>query len=499
MGQILMDICGISKVFPGVKALDDVSFQVCAGEVHALVGENGAGKSTLMNILSGVYPPNGGTILWKGDRLEPRDTRHAQRLGIAMIHQELSLATHLSVMENIFMGRLPVNPARLIDYRALRCSCEKQLKRVGLPIDLASEQVSRLSASQQQMVEIAKALALNSKLLIMDEPSASLTQAETQILLNIIRKLKSEGVSIIYISHRIEEVFAISDKITILRDGKHIQTFVTTDTNPQQVLSLMVGREFSRTKTRVCCAKMDEEPVMEVRNLCYHNKVKNVSFKVYPSEVLVITGLVGSGRTELVETIFGIRPKTDGQIFIKGKEQVGNVSHMISCGIGLVPEGRKIQGILPGLTVRENLSLSALRRFCRATFVDGRRERKEVQFQLDALRIKTPSLEQKIQYLSGGNQQKVILGRWLMCSPQILILDEPTSGIDIGAKNEIYKLIDELAHSGVTVICISSELVEVLTLADRVIVMHEGRMTAELPNHGLTQETIMQYATNQIQ
>lgn len=500
MEQALLKVDGISKSFPGVKALSEVSFDINQGEVHALVGENGAGKSTLMNILSGVYQQDCGSISFCGTALTIRDPREAQHMGIAMIHQELSLATHLSVMENIYIGRLIKNKFGLIDYAAMRRECASQLQRVGLEGALADALVSKLSVSQMQMVEIAKALSLKAKLIIMDEPSSSLTKRETEVLFSIIRKLQADGVSIVYISHRMDEVFTISDRITVLRDGKGIKTLVTKETNTQEVLSLMVGRKFERATARtVFKPAQDAIPALDVRNLSYSDRVKDVSFKLFPGEVVSVTGLVGAGRTELAETIFGLRKKSSGQVFINGKqENCCSVSKAIELGLGLVPEGRKVQGILQGMTVQENITITSLKKFCKSIFVNAEKEKQSAEVYVEKLRVKTPNLGQKIQYLSGGNQQKAILARWLLNNPKVLMLDEPTHGIDVGAKGEIYELIHQLASEGMAILIISSELPEVLTLSDRVLVMHNGKMTGELVNKELTQETIMKYATNQL-
>ena len=498
MNELLMDVRKVSKKFPGVQALKDVQFQIYSGEVHALVGENGAGKSTLMNILSGVYQQTEGTMLWKGAEVRFQNTIEPRDLGIAMIHQELSLAEDLSVMENIFMGRLAKTSRHTIDYAKLRQDTAEVLGRVGLSADLAGSKVKELSVSQQQMVEIARALSLNARLLIMDEPSSCLTQNETEILLNLIRELRDQGVAIIYISHRMDEVFEIAQKITVLRDGCVVGSFMADEVSVNQVLSMMVGREYRMEKLHSCRADYQAQPIMTVDHLRYKDIVKDVSFKLYPSEVLVITGLVGAGRTELVETIFGCRPVTSGKVTIEGKDVTGvKASRMTRQGMALVPEGRKLKGILPQRSVEDNIRISALGRHTRCGIIRMGETAEEVKKQIFALNVKTPSVKQLMKYLSGGNQQKVILGRCLMCMPKILIMDEPTNGIDVGAKQEIYKIIDDLSKQGISVICISSEMAEVMQIADRVLVMHEGLITGELVNDGhLSQDTIMQYASN---
>ena len=481
-----------------LKCITKLNFEVYSGEIHALVGENGAGKSTLMNILSGVFPQTSGDIFWQGKKVHFKDTKDSKNIGIAMIHQELSLAPQLSVMENVFMGDLPRNRGGFIDYKKLREKTVEQLKRVKLDAKYASSIVSALGVSQQQMVEIAKALALDAKVLVMDEPTSCLTLQETEILLDIMRQLRGEGVSIIFISHRMDEVFEIADRITILRDGSSVASMLRKDAEVNQVLSLMVGREYSDACVHHCCAKYEAEPVLKVEHLSYSNKVKDVSFSLYPSEVLFITGLVGAGRSELIETIFGSRRQSAGEVYIEGKPvKKRSTRSMLARGMSLVPEGRKIQGIFAQMSVQDNMQISALGRYrTKLGTLKVKRLRGSVMEQVDALRIKTPSLRQLIRYLSGGNQQKVILGRCLMCHPKILILDEPTNGIDVGAKQEIYKIIDRLAHEGVSIICVSSEMAEVLSLADRAIVMHEGVVTGDLKNdENLTQDVIMRYAT----
>lgn len=499
MKELLMDVQNISKKFPGVQALKDVCFQVYEGEVHALVGENGAGKSTLMNILSGVYEQTEGKLIWMGKEVRFKDTREPKNLGIAMIHQELSLASHLSVMENIFMGRLPKKRNGLIDYDKLKADTAEVLKRVGLEEELASVRVDRLSVSRQQMVEIARALSLEAKMIIMDEPSSSLTQNETQILLDLIRELRSQGVAIIYISHRMDEVFEISERITILRDGCVAGSCMAGDITVNEVLSKMVGREYRIEKLHSCNADYQAAPVLRVEHLTYKNVFRDISFSLYPAEVLVITGLVGAGRSELLETVFGYRRQEAGTVYLDGKSVNNrNPGVMMREGLAIVPEGRKLNGIFPQLSVYDNMRISSLGKYKKAGVLDNAAIRRDVDRQVNAMRIKTPSVSQKMKYLSGGNQQKVILGRCMMCTPKVLIMDEPTNGIDVGAKQEIYKIIDELSQNGMSIICISSELQEVLTIADRIIVMHEGTITGEMKNENVTQDTIMRYASNQM-
>jgi ABC-type sugar transport system ATPase subunit len=498
MNNSLLKIDSISKVFPGVKALDRVSFEVKHGEVHSIVGENGAGKSTLMNILSGVYTPDEGKVHFNNKDVRFVDPRQAQEAGIAMIHQELSLATNLSVMENIYIGRLKKNKLGFIDYKYMYQKCQNELKEAGIHNISPKQLVEDLSLSQMQMIEIVKALSLKAKLLIMDEPTASLTQKETETLMDIIKSLKNKGVSILYISHKMDEIFSITDTITVLRDGTYIKTIPTKNTTSQEIISLMVGREFKEVIKKEQFSKNPEhskEPILKVENFCVGNRVKDVNFSLYKGEILALTGLVGAGRTELVQGIFGLEKGVKGDLFIDGEKlKIKSPVDAIKLGIGLVPEGRKSQGLLMEMTVRENITISKLNSKSFQFFINKKHEIEDAQNYVNSLSIKTPSIEQEVQYLSGGNQQKSIFSRWLLNKPKILILDEPTHGVDIGAKGEIYKIIHNLAKENVAIILISSELPEVLTMADRILVMNNGRVTKELDIEEANQERIMEYA-----
>ncbi|SHE39011.1 monosaccharide ABC transporter ATP-binding protein, CUT2 family [Seinonella peptonophila] len=498
MNNPLLKIDNISKGFPGVQALQKISFDVNKGEIHAILGENGAGKSTLMNILSGVYPPDKGSLVFNGSEVKLKEPRHAQELGITMIHQELSLATNMSVMENIFVGRLVKNRFGFIQFTKLEQMAKEALESVGISHISPKQLVGDLNMSHMQLVEIAKALSLKAQLIIMDEPTASLTHTETKLLLEIIRKLKKQGVSILYISHRMEEIFAVSDRITVLRDGKYIGTLATNHTSVQEVVSLMVGRKLSQTFQRQPRKVVQQElPLMQVKNLTT-NKVKNVDFSLYVGEMIAITGLVGAGRTEVVEALFGVSPAT-GTIELNGQEvNITEPKKAIKAGFGLVPEGRKIQGIYQDLSVKENMTIAHLPQLTSKMFIKQRTEEKQTQKFIQKLNIKTVDMERPIKFLSGGNQQKAILARWLLNQPKVLFLDEPTHGVDVGAKMEIYQIIDDLAKSGVGIILISSELPEVLLLADRILVMHEGEIKGELTRKEATQEKIMALATNQV-
>lgn len=493
--DVLVKFEAITKKFPGVVALQEVSFDVKRGEVHSIVGENGAGKSTLMNILSGVYLPTSGKFYFDGDYVNFKQPLDSQKAGIAMIHQELSVAPKLSVMENIFIGRLKKNKLGLVDYKTMNRLCKQQLEKLENRTIRPDQMVSELSTSERQIVEIAKALTINAKLIIMDEPTSSLSKTETGTLLKIIKALSKQGVSIMFISHRMEEVFSISDRITVLRDGQYIETLNGKDSDKNKIISLMVGREFVNTFNRKRKVyKKEEVPVLEVKKM-NSKKLKDINFKLYSGEVLAITGLVGAGRTELVQALFGIEKTTSGEIYVDGKKvKINKPIDAIKMQFGLVPEGRKTAGLFLGMSVMNNMTITILNKMTKGMFIDNKKDKMLAEEYRNKLSIKTPSLNQKIKFLSGGNQQKNIIARWLMTKPRVLFLDEPTHGIDIGAKTEIYKIIDSLAKQGVAIVLVSSELPEVLLLADRVIVMRKGEITSTMNYSEVTQEKIMENA-----
>ncbi|WP_273322759.1 sugar ABC transporter ATP-binding protein [Vallitalea guaymasensis] len=493
--DVLVKFEAITKKFPGVVALQEVSFDVKRGEVHSIVGENGAGKSTLMNILSGVYLPTSGKFYFDGDYVNFKQPLDSQKAGIAMIHQELSVAPKLSVMENIFIGRLKKNKLGLVDYKTMNRLCKQQLEKLENRTIRPDQMVSDLSTSERQIVEIAKALTINAKLIIMDEPTSSLSKTETETLLKIIKALSKQGVSIMFISHRMEEVFSISDRITVLRDGQYIETLNGKDSDKNKIISLMVGREFVNTFNRKRKVyKKEEVPVLEVKKM-NSKKLKDINFKLYSGEVLAITGLVGAGRTELVQALFGIEKTTSGEIYVDGKKvKINKPIDAIKMQFGLVPEGRKTAGLFLGMSVMNNMTITILNKMTKGMFIDNKKDKMLAEEYRNKLSIKTPSLNQKIKFLSGGNQQKNIIARWLMTQPRVLFLDEPTHGIDIGAKTEIYKIIDSLAKQGVAIVLVSSELPEVLLLADRVIVMRKGEITSTMNYSEVTQEKIMEKA-----
>ncbi len=495
MKKTVLKLSQIVKEFPGVRALNQVDFDLIEGEVHALVGENGSGKSTLMNIISGVMPTNSGEIYLYNKPVHFKDPKDAHDNGISMIHQELSLAPELSVMENIFIGRQIKNKLGFISNKKMRFECEKILEEYHIEDVRYNDLVKDLSLSQMQLIEIAKAIYLDNKIIIMDEPTSSLTKAETATLFKHIDTLKQKGCSIIFISHRLDEIKKIADRITVLRDGNLIITAENDTIAVKDIIAYMVGKEFENALKRENRSK--KEKVLEVKHLT-NKKIHNISFHLSKGEVLGITGLVGSGRTELLQTIFGEMRSDSGEIFLYGKKQnINSVATAIGLGIGLIPEGRKTQGLFPGLSVQENISVVNRQHTSRFGFVNERGIGKDASEIKKKLNIKTPTLKNQINNLSGGNQQKAIIGRWLMNHPQILLLDEPTHGIDVGAKAEIYGIIDQLSKQGISVILVSSELPEILSLCDRVIIMHRGRINGELDNIELTQEMIMTYATNQ--
>ena len=503
--KIICSISHVCKEFPGVKALDDVNFDVREGEIHAIVGENGAGKSTLMNILSGVYKPTSGKIIFDGKEVSPNAPIEASALGIAMIHQELSLSHTLSVAENIFQARQPKGRFGLIDKKKLYADSRALLDQVGLKDMDPSTLVRNINVSQQQQVEIAKALSQNARFLILDEPTSALTPNETKVLFGIMADLKRKGFTMLYISHKLDEIMSISDRITVLRDGKYIGTLVTKETTITDMISMMVGREYSGGYTRM--HYMDDNdytkarPLMEVKNLSVKGKVEDVSFTLYEGEVLGLAGLVGAGRSEVLQAVFGADPRVSGQVFVNGEELTRkNTSEAIKHGLGLVPEGRKTQGLYLKFSVEDNMTIVWLNSTLKSLgLINSKSEAEHAQAYRERLRVKTPSLEQRIVNLSGGNQQKAIIARWLMNEPKILFLDEPTQGIDVGAKNEIYEIIDELAASGVSVVMVSSEMQENISLCDRIVVLYEGKITGTIRHEQANEKSVMALMSGQKQ
>lgn len=501
-GNSILKMSGISKAFPGVKALDNVQLELYKGEVHALMGENGAGKSTLMKILCGVYQPDSGVIEYKNRNVTWKDTLEAKLNGISVVHQELKLSPNLSIAENIFMGTvLPKNKFGMVKWTEVYEKAAVVLESIGSTLD-SRTLVSSLSIAEQQMVEIARALSFQAEVLIMDEPTATLTDKEIDKLFVIIDQLKAKGVAIVYISHRMDEIFKISDRCTVFRDGQWVSSLPIEETNPDHLVKLMVGREpkdiFQRQPNSGVEVK-EQVPVLEIKGLSDNKVIDKINLQVYPGEVVGLAGLVGAGRTELVRTIFGSVANKSGEIWINGK-QVDIASHRdaIENGIALVPESRKEQGLFLDLSVKENIAMTMMQKYTNAGILNWKEIHQEAADYIQKLRIKVSSPEQKVINLSGGNQQKVVLAKWLLIQPKVLLLDEPTRGVDIGAKAEIYKIIDELAKSGMAILMISSELPEILSVSDRVLVMHEGKIRANLPRAEANQEKIMYYATGEI-
>ena len=496
----LLEMHNISKVFPGVRALDDVSFDLYSGEIHALVGENGAGKSTLIKILGGAYSKYGGEIRLQGELQRFRNVHDAAHAGVAIVFQELSLVRELTVGENVFLGR---EPSRFgtVQWGRLYSTSGALLRELGLHLDPRTA-VANLGAGQQQLVEIAKALSQKIRILVLDEPTAALTDFEKSHLFAILEKLRSKGMGIIYISHRLEEVFHISDRITVLRDGKVIGTKRIDDVTEPQVIAQMVGREISQVYPAI--NRTPGKTVLEVRDLRAEDRVgkvvlQNISFSLQRGEVLGIAGLMGAGRTELLMTIFGAWPgKFSGQILIDGERAtIMRPEDAIRYGIGFVTEDRKGSGLVLDQTILANMTLVALKKVSGRFLTDQLREIAATEPLFGKLRIKAEWRFTIAETLSGGNQQKVVLGKWLLSNPQVLLLDEPTRGIDIGAKQEIYSMIDTLAKSGLAVVMVSSELPEVLALCDRILVMHEGRITGEFAHQEATPEAVMACATGE--
>lgn len=494
MSAFLLEMKGISKSFPGVKVLSEVQLNVKGGELVALMGENGAGKSTLMKILGGIYERDAGTIIVKGKAQEKMTPDIAASLGIAIIHQEMNLIPHLSVMENIFLGReYTYGKSGFVNWPKMRRETRRWLEQLAIRLD-PDTPVGELSVGQQQMIEIVKALSMQADILVLDEPTAALTNREIDALFEMIASLKQKGVGMIYISHRMEEIFQVSDRITVLRDGQYVDTVETAQTNLDQLVKMMVGREIT---DRFPKAKVQwGEERLRVESLSVKGKLSNLSFSVRSGEIVGVAGLMGAGRTEMVKALFGLEKVREGQIFVDGQPiRVTRPSDAISAGIALVTEDRKEEGLVLTLSVRENLSLPNLEKVSSLGVMQPSRERSLSEDAISRLFIKTAGGEQIVGSLSGGNQQKVVIGKWLAAKPKILILDEPTRGVDIGAKKEIYDIMNRLAQDGVAILMISSELPEVLGMSDRVLVMHEGRIAGEFTREQATQESIMHAAT----
>jgi ABC-type sugar transport system ATPase subunit len=484
----ILKIDHISISFPGVKALDDVTFDIARGTVHGLVGENGAGKSTLIKILAGIYSAESGAILLNGQPVKFKTPHEAQSAGISVVHQEFKLSEPLTVTENIFLGRL-LYKRGLVDWKAMKRKAREMLAELDINIEV-DEIVSSLSVAKKQIVEICKAININASILIMDEPSATLTVKEQEIMFNIIRKLNKEGMTVIYISHRLEEVFNLTKNVTVLRDGKHVETLPTLQVDRKKLISLMVGRELvsEYPKEKIAIGEI----LLEVKSLSRKGVLEDINFHVRKGEILGFAGLVGSGRTETARAVLGIDKIDAGEITWKGRRIThGSFKQAIKNGLGLVPEDRKQQGLVQILSVKENISMVNMKKIITGGIVRPALEDSRGREYVDKLRIMTPSLETQAQYLSGGNQQKVVIAKWLMQNSDIIFMDEPTRGVDVGAKVEIYMLMNELIRQGKAIVMISSELPEILGMSDRIMVMHEGKIVGHLKREEATQEAIM--------
>ncbi|MEI3611839.1 sugar ABC transporter ATP-binding protein [Pseudogracilibacillus sp. SO30301A] len=499
MGQeYFVEMTGINKSFSGVHVLKDIHFNVAKGEVHALMGENGAGKSTLIKILSGVYTRDNGVVKVKGEQVSFTNPKEAEERGINIIHQELNIIPHLTVTQNMFLGKeLTFGKLGFLNKKAMKDATLESLKELGVTNINPDELAGNLSVGQQQMIEIARALATKSELIIMDEPTAALTDREIEVLFEVVNSLRERGVSIIYVSHRMEEIFKICDRITVLRDGEYIGTENIKETSFDEVVRMMVGRELGE-RFPVRNAEIGDV-VFEVKDLELESLFADVNLEVRAGEILGVAGLMGAGRTEVMETIFGYRKKSKGKIFLYGKELV--INHpldAIKAGLAFVTEDRKDKGLVINASIRENISLTNMNSFSSNGVVSKTKEVELVNKLMEKLHVRASGMSQEVKRLSGGNQQKVVIAKWIGISPKVLLLDEPTRGVDIGAKKEIYSIMNELSESGVAIIMVSSELPEVLGVSDRIMVLHEGKVTTVLNREEADQEKIMVAATGRV-
>jgi len=498
--KAVLEIRNVSKQFSGVYALKNVDMQIFPGQVTAVIGENGAGKSTLMKIVSGVYPDYEGEVVYKGSRSSFRNPKEAAESGIVIIHQELNLIPHLSITENLFLGQELTGRLGLLDYTSMHKKAKELLGRLQLEVDPRTP-VNQLRVGQQQLVEIARALLFDSKVLIMDEPTSAISDHEVELLFRIIKELKAQGVAIVYISHKLKELFEIADRFEVLRDGEHVGSGKMEGMTQDQLIKMMVGREIKERSTSE--DQIMEDEVLRVENLCFQNPenkndflVHDVSFTLRKGEVLGIAGLMGAGRSELLEAIFGLHPRdVSGTVFIdKKQEKIRSVCDAIDAGIGLVPEDRKLQGLILNMNIAKNTSMACLQNLSSFGFI---KKKKEVQLgkkYISELKTAVPSANIAVEKLSGGNQQKVVLAKWLATHPKVLLLDEPTRGIDVGAKSEIYKLIRELAEQGMGIVVVSSELPEILAISDTILVLSESKLTATFSREEASEEKIMNAA-----
>jgi ribose transport system ATP-binding protein len=494
MDEVILTLKNISKEFPGVKALQNVSFDLRKGEVHVLIGENGAGKSTLMKVLTGVYHPDEGEIFFKGEKVEFQNTKQAQDKGIAIIFQEFNLIPNLTVWQNIFLGREPLTKSGLIDQKTQIKESKRILDFLGVEIDIFAK-VRNLGVAQQQLVEVAKALSVDAEIIIMDEPTATLSEREIETLFKTIKNLQSNGVSIIYISHRLQELRVIGDRITVLRDGKTIGTCEACNFDMDELIKMMVGREISKQRIREK-SSAKERLLLEVNHLNQGKRLKDISINVREGEIVGLAGLVGSGRTELAQAIFGVIKKDSGEIAINGEmAEKSSPVRSIKKKMGFISEDRKRYGLALNLPIKVNITHASLDQLFPSGIVDEKRERSIAMDYREKLRIATPDVTRDVVALSGGNQQKVILAKWLCTQSRFLILDEPTRGIDVGAKEEIHNLVNDLANQGVGILMISSDLPEIMLMSDRIYVMKDGSVVKELDGYNTTQEEVIAYAT----
>lgn len=494
MGEVILTMKGIDKSFPGVHALDHVDLEIRKGEVHALMGENGAGKSTLMKVLTGIYSKDSGSITYEGKEVEFTSPRDAQNAGIVIVHQELNMLNHLTVAQNIFIGREIMN-GKLINDAKMNEEAAKLFRQLNIDID-PKEKMGNLTVGKQQMCEIAKAISHEAKVIIFDEPSAALTESEIEELFKIIRDLRDKQLGIVYISHRMDEIKVITDRVTVMRDGSYVGTLLTKDCTKDDIINMMVGRviyEDPKTESNVA---PDAPVVLKVEHLNAGKMVQDVSFELRKGEILGFSGLMGAGRTETARALFGADPKDSGDIYVNGKKvDIKNPMDAVKCGIGYLSEDRKRYGIVVAKSVAENSTMASMENFMNGIFINKKKENEIAKKYVNELKTKTPGVDQLVVNLSGGNQQKVVIAKWLVRNCDILIFDEPTRGIDVGAKSEIYHLMNELVAEGKSIIMISSEMTEILRMSDRIVVMCEGKKTGEIDIAEATQENIMHAAT----
>lgn len=496
MGDIILTMKNIDKSFPGVHALDHVNLELRKGEVHALMGENGAGKSTLMKVLTGIYKKDSGTITYEGKEVEFKNTKAAQDAGIVIVHQELNMLGHLTVAQNLFIGREFKKGFR-IDDKKMNEEAQKLFDKLHVDID-PTERMSDLTVGKQQMCEIAKAVSFDAKVIIFDEPSAALTETEIEALFQIIRNLKQKGIAMVYISHRMDEIKMITDRVTVMRDGAYVGTVRTEECTKEDIIHMMVGRVIYEEPKTHSTVPQDAPVVLKVEHLTAGKMVQDISFELRKGEILGFSGLMGAGRTETARALFGADPKEGGDIYVNGRKVlIRNPEDAVRHGIGYLSEDRKRYGIVIQKSVTENTTMAALHKFMKGLFINKKKEKETAKEYVETLATKTPDVEQLVINLSGGNQQKVVIAKWLTQDCEILIFDEPTRGIDVGAKNEIYKLMNRLASEGKSIIMISSEMTEILRMSDRIIVMCEGKKTGELTIEEATQEKIMHLAMHE--